>query len=194
MHLMLPISRSQARANIAPKQRVFGRTLADHHLEALELIARQWKGDRVDRAFPHHSRQQLLVFAAEVEGHTARNLRCYVSDTIHKLNDSKDNLLLSLVELVLHFQDYYEHHEEEGEEASSQNKSLDEKVARLDEVIALATRMRVNLRPFDKYCDVCLDEHRADQFPESPITSTCSHEPSICLAAIAAHLDTKLEG
>lgn len=63
---------------------------------------------------------------------------------------------------------------------------------RLDEIIALATRMRLNLRPFDKYCDICLEEHEADQFPQSPITSTCDHEPSICLAAITAHLDVKL--
>jgi len=173
----------------ASRQRPFGRKLAERHVKALQAFALEWLGMEA-------SNYQVIMFAVRVERDVLANVKVSISDILQKIDDSGDDWLWLLVfEIVLLWQDSIVPDillkNKVDVDTLPTGRVFDINIARLDTLISVATCMKVNLRP--RYCDVCLEDHRADLFPQSPITSTCNHEPDICLPALASHLKVKLE-
>jgi hypothetical protein len=97
---------------MAPRERDLspGRIFAERHIEALQVIAQQW---RENHDSPSHLPDEVSQHTDKLERYLAfafrcnmLNFRCKITDAlaaVQKNEDSEDNLSLSVVDLILYF-------------------------------------------------------------------------------------------
>lgn len=164
------------------EERAFGLLEAEFPPRALHILAQAWYG-------PYKQVGPLGPFALVqlVEDFLQPDKIPEMREILQNLRACKTTpqTLSLLVDLDLISQEWF------PKQSQIEEKSMDER--HLDSIIAIATRMRAELQPFERTCDVCLEDHPGNDFAEIPITGTCDHDRNTCRTDLAKHIRVQLE-